>query len=167
MQRSLELFSQWLAQSSLSVGIQEAGWVVPSTQTVHILAIATLASSALFLSLRVLASGRLDASSRESDRRFLPVIWGSLAVLAVSGLLLIVAEPPRALLNPAFWLKMSLLASASVLYAVYHWPLRKNADFWRVSARRWQLTRTGAALSLALWTGVILSGRWIAYVQGG
>jgi hypothetical protein len=165
MKSSIDAFSQWLSQTSFSVAIQEAGFVVPATQTLHILAIAALASSALFLSVRVLASGRLDASSRDTDRRFLPVVWWALAVLFVSGVVLIVAEPARALLNPAFWLKMALLSAASLLYGIYQWPLRRNADFWRASVPRWRVTRTCAALSLALWAGVILSGRFIAYVQ--
>lgn len=165
MSRFIDTFCQQLAQTSLSNAIQEASWAVPTTQTLHILAVAALASSALFLSVRLLASGRLDESAYRVDVRFLPVLWSSLALLFVTGVVLIIAEPVRALLNPVFWLKMSLLTAASALYVIYQWPLRRNVDFWRASAQRWRLTRAFAAVSLALWTGVILSGRWIAYVQ--
>ena len=46
---TLNEICHWIDQTALSQWIQIAGWVVPTVQTIHILAIAVVASSALML----------------------------------------------------------------------------------------------------------------------
>jgi hypothetical protein len=86
------------------------------------------------------------------------------ALLALSGSLLIVAEPERSLTNPVFGVKLALLTAALIATCVLQRGFQENADFWdRTSA----LQRTGravAAVSLLLWSGVVLAGRLIAYL---
>ena len=52
--QALDRFCSWLEQTPLSQAIQSAGWVVPTVQTIHILAIAAVLSSVLMLDLRLL-----------------------------------------------------------------------------------------------------------------
>ena len=96
---ALDRFCGWLEQTPLSQAIQGAGWIVPSVQTIHILAIAAVMSSALMLALRL-------------EGRYRRVIWWSLPVLLATGMVMIVGEPARSLANPVFQLKMLLLLSA-------------------------------------------------------
>ncbi|MET0390031.1 MAG: DUF6644 family protein [Polyangiales bacterium] len=156
--------SDTLERSQLSHTLQATAWVVPTVQTVHILSVATVISSALFVSLRLFGISGKDLSTSQVALRFLPQIWWTLPVLFVSGSLLIIAEPARSLQNPAFWLKMSLLVAASVLTAVYQWPLHHRGEFWDCTGSRAAIAKLLAGLTLGLWIGVILAGRWIAYV---
>jgi hypothetical protein len=96
--------------------------------------------------------------------RFLPWIWYALAVLVLTGSLLIIGEPGRSLMNPAFGLKMLMLLVVASLTAVLQRPLAADAAFWDASAQRRALARGIAVLSLALWSGIVFAGRWIAYV---
>src|SRR5712671_5180036 len=100
--RALDSFCAWLEQTPLSQTIQSAGWIVPAVQTIHILAIAAVVSSALMIALR-------------SDTRLRQVIWWALPVLLATGIVMIIGEPVRSLANPVFQLKMALLASALVV----------------------------------------------------
>jgi hypothetical protein len=161
----LDHLSVWLSETSLSVTLQSTGWLVPAIQSVHILSIAALIGAALALTLHVLGAGGRDLAPGDAAARFLPVIWWALPILLVSGVLLIVAEPARSLKNPMFGLKMALLLGATVLTLGYQLALRRDPTFWSASRARTWLRRSLALLSLLLWTGVILSGRWIAYVQ--
>ena len=52
--RSLNAICVWIDQTPLSQAIQVTNWVVPTVQTVHILAIAVVASSALMVDLRLI-----------------------------------------------------------------------------------------------------------------
>jgi hypothetical protein len=161
---NMAALSNQLEQTSLSHVLQETAWAVPSIQTVHILSVATVISSSLFVSLHVLGISGRDLTTRQVTSRFLPVLWWTLPVLLITGASLIVAEPARSLQNPAFYLKMGLLLGASLTTLAYQLPMHFRADFWQQSALRIVSTKLLAIASLALWSSVILAGRWIAYV---
>lgn len=139
--------------------------MVPLVQTVHILAIGAVIGSGLMIALRTLGWVAPDQSLASTNLRFLRVIWWSLPVLLVSGLLMISAEPARSLENPAFALKMALLLLSVIVNLCYQAPLLHNPDFWELSTRRRRVGQLIAFVSLALWVGVIFSGRFIAYVE--
>jgi hypothetical protein len=161
----LEPFCTWLAATPLSQTIQSVEWVIPAVQTVHILAVAAVITSALMIDLRLLGIGWQRQTLAMTARRFLPFIWWALPILAASGAVLIVAEPARALQNPVFFLKMGLLLLAAGVTLACQIPLRIDAAFWELSERRRQLARLIAVASLPLWVAIIFAGRWIAYVQ--
>ena len=54
MKQLLNSICIWIDQTALSQAIQTASWVVPSVQTVHILAIAAVMGAAMMISLRLL-----------------------------------------------------------------------------------------------------------------
>jgi hypothetical protein len=163
---SLDGFCNWLGATSTSQTIQTVGWIIPAVQTVHILAVAAVVSSALMLDLRLLGLRGVDQPLAAVARRFLPFIWWSLPVLLVSGALLITAEPTRSLENPVFILKMGLLLAAASVTLACQLPLRRNPGFWDLSGARKRTARLIAVASIPLWVAIIFAGRWIAYVQG-
>lgn len=161
---SVRALSVWLGHTMLSTQLQGATWVIPMIQTVHILAVAVAIASAFLLDLRVMS---VFATGERSDRvakRLLPWAWGAIAVLAMSGSLLIVAEPARCLQNVAFWVKMVMLISALTTTWVLHSGIRRAFAFWEFSQRRRLTAKIIAGASMLLWSGVVLAGRWIAYL---
>jgi hypothetical protein len=160
---ALGRFCQWLEQTGPSQFIQSAGWVVPSVQTVHILAISAVAGSALILNLRLMGVLGTGQSVQSVSKRFAPVIWWSLPVLLTTGTILTIGEPGRELLNPAFRIKMLLILAAMALLAFFQARLSRDPGRYDGGAGR------GAAFSIALpslllWTGIVFAGRLIAYV---
>jgi hypothetical protein len=160
---SLDRFCLWLEQTPLSQVIQSTPWIVPSVQTVHILAIAMVIASAFMLNLRLLGVVGLDQPVTRVSARFLPVIWWALPVLLVTGAIMIIGEPARALKNPIFQLKMALLIAAMATTALYQFGFDYNGPRHDSS----QSSRTRLFLiavpSIALWTAIVFCGRWIAY----
>ena len=67
-------FSKWLAATSLSHTIQTTGWVIPTLQTIHILSVAVVFSSAVLVDLRLWRLLNRDVPLPEITRRFLPTI---------------------------------------------------------------------------------------------
>jgi hypothetical protein len=96
-------------------------------------------------------------------RRFFPWLWWALALLLLSGTVLITAEPGRSLTNWVFQLKMLLVIAAVVLTCLFQQPLRKDAGYWQKSAARRRYAGAIAIVSLCVWVGIVFSGRWIAY----
>jgi len=152
-------FSDWLSATAFSQAIQVTSWAIPGIQTVHIAALATLFACALVLALRFAGRGLAAEPLHQLAARFVPAIWLLLLVLLVSGALLITAEPGRTITNPVFYLKMIMLALVAAI------------TLWLGRAARRELERPSslhvfaAALTIVLWAGIIVAGRFIAYVE--
>jgi hypothetical protein len=157
--------SKWLSATSLSGEIQTTGWLIPAVQTIHIVAVAVLFSSVILVDLRLLRVLLRDVPLADVARRFLPVIWPVLLVLLVSGSVLIIGEPRRALVNTTFYLKMTLLLVGIVLTAGLQWSFAST--FWDKGKARRVAGWIAAGLSILVWCGILIAGRWIAYTQVG
>jgi hypothetical protein len=164
---ALSEFSKWLAATPLSHIIQTTKWIIPALQTIHILSVAVVFSSAVLVDLRLWRLLNRDVPLPEMARRFLPTIWPVLLVLLITGSLLIIGEPKRSLLNSAFYLKMALLAAAIVLTAWLQWSLSSSPNFWDKDRGRRMAGQLAATLSILVWCGILFAGRWIAYTQAG
>jgi len=156
---NLITFSAWLSSTALSQLIQSTSWAIPGIQLVHILCLATLFALALNFSLRIAGRGLAAEPLRSLAGRFVPAIWICLVLLLLTGTLLIIAEPDRTITNPAFYIKMTLLVVAIGL------------TVWLAAvARRENQIPTAvhvaaATLSMLIWAGIIVAGRYIAYVE--
>lgn len=167
MNAALGEFCKWLAATPLSNTIQTTGWIIPALQTIHILSVAVLFSSAVLVDLRIWRVLERDVPLGEVARRFLPAIWPVLLILLITGSLLIVGEPRRSLLNSTFYLKMALLAVAILLTAGLQRSISSSPNFWDRDRGRRIAGKLAATASLLVWCGILFAGRWIAYTQAG
>src|ERR1700761_7541567 len=119
-----EQFIRWLDGTSLSQLFKVTDWLVPFVQSVHILAIGVVFSSSVIVLLRVAAMSGRDVQVTALNRRLLPWIWWSLLVLLITGIILIIAEPGRALTNPFFFAKIGLIAVFVILARYYQVAVR-------------------------------------------
>jgi tryptophan-rich sensory protein len=163
MARMLDELSSWLEHTSVSETIQSISWIVPTVQTIHILAITVVAGSVLMINLRLIGVFAADQPLKDVSSRFLPFVWCSLLVLLATGAIMIIGEPPRSLKNPAFQLKMMLLVAALIVTGIFQLLLRRDPAFGDARSGRRGAAATIAVLSMLLWTGIIFAGRWIAY----
>jgi hypothetical protein len=164
MEALLIAFSKWLGSTELSHTIQTVTWIIPTLQTIHILCVAIVFSSAVLVDLRIFRLFERDEPMREIARRFLPPIWPVLLVLLLTGSLLIIGEPRRSLVNTTFYLKMALLLVAILLTAVLQRTVLSSPGFLE---NRQVAGRVLATLSILVWCGILFAGRWIAYTQAG
>jgi len=133
-------------------------------QSVHILAIAIVFTSATMVDLRMLGVIGRDRPTAAYATRYLPWIWPTLVVLLLTGSVLIIGEPARSLQNPAFQLKMLLLILAMVSTFLLQRPMGRDPAYWELSGGRKATAALLALITLLLWVGIIFCGRWIAYI---
>jgi hypothetical protein len=164
---ALSGFSKWLAATPLSHTIQTTGWIIPALQTIHILSVAAVFSSAILVDLRIWRLLDRDVPLPDVARRFLPTIWMVLLILLVTGSLLIIGEPRRSLLNSTFYLKMALLAVAILLTAGLQRSISSSPNSWDKGLTQRIAARFAATVSILVWCGILFAGRWIAYTQAG
>lgn len=165
MLESLRSFTDWLAQTPLSLVIQNVSWVIPTIQTVHIVCIAIVISATFLVSFRVLGVFDTAEPIAKLSNRFLSWVWWALVVLLISGALLVIGEPGRSLMNPVFGLKMLMLIIVAILTLVLQKPLAAEAGYWDASGQRRAVAKSIAVVSIALWSCIVFAGRWIAYVE--
>jgi hypothetical protein len=91
-------------------------------------------------------------------RRAHPVVLSSLAVMALTGLAMLLADLESLAVAPVFWIKMGLVALLLLNgSAMLHLERRMASPPLR-SRREWSRLRRASALSLALWLTVVLLG---------
>jgi uncharacterized protein DUF6644 len=156
-------FAQWLSQTSLSLAIQTHEWVIPTIQSIHIVAIGVVLTSVFMIDLRVLGYGGRDQTLAQTADRFGPWLSWALGVLLVTGALMVVGEPMRELLAFSFWFKMALVLAGTIIAAAFQVALRRNEQAWETSMGRRGSVRSLAILTLFIWVGIVFLGRFIAY----
>jgi hypothetical protein len=158
----MNAFLDWVGQTRFSLYFGEAAWAIPTIQAVHIMAIAVVLFSGLWLDMRVLGVVGRGQSFLALSRRFAPWIWWGVLVLALTGVLLMIAEPTRAITNSYFQIKMALLAVVAALTWAMAAGAKAEAPLWTAPETR-LLPKLVAVISLLLWAAIVTAGRWIAY----
>jgi hypothetical protein len=153
----------WLSKTPLSALVDSSIWIAPIVQTTHILAIAGTFVSVLMICLRIFRLAGRPGDMAQAVARFAPWIWWGLLVLLATGLILIIGEPARELLNPAFWTKMALVVVAALIALGFQDQVRRHAAQWSLEPHGAPAIRAGAVGVMVLWCVIIMLGRWIAY----
>ncbi|WLH43684.1 DUF6644 family protein [Pseudomonas beijingensis] len=159
---SSELIIAWIYASPLSTAIRDMSWVVPTVQSVHIVAIAVIFGAAVISDLRLAGVFATDESMGGVVRRYFPWMRAALIVLLLSGLVMVIGEPDRVLVNTTFWLKMFLVVAVFTLTWSVRRPLLRVVGPAQGADEKPPI-KALAWLSIALWCVVIFCGRWIAY----
>jgi hypothetical protein len=156
-------FAEWLSQTSLSLAIQTHEWVIPTVQSIHIVAIGVALGSVFMINLRILGWAERDQTLAQTSARFGPWLVWALCLLLVTGAAMIVGEPVRELLALSFWLKMGLIAILTVVALVFRQSLRQHQDHWETTLVKHRGIKALALVTLLIWVGVVVLGRLIAY----
>ena len=118
----------------------ENSWIFPIVESVHVIGLAAFVGTVVLGDLKTLGLSRSDT------RGLTRWTHAGLAVMLLTGAAMFFSDTTRYLHNPAFRVKVALL----VLTLVAHFTLRRSGS------------RFAAALSLTLWTCVVLAARAIA-----
>jgi hypothetical protein len=156
-------FADWLAATSLSQAFQDHAWVIPTSQSIHILAVSVVFASVLMINLRLLGIVTRGRSVSQLSNSLLPWIWRGLAVLLFTGIVQTVAEPVRQFVTPVFWAKMVMILIVVTMTTLYAKAVRRNALLWDADSSRPASAAVLAAISTLLWLAIIVCGRFIGY----
>jgi len=153
-------FLIWLESTPLHNWIVESPSLLafPGILALHAIGMGFAAGLSAAIDLRIL--GVAPVVPLHEMRRLLPILWTGFWLNAASGVLLLIGYPTKALTNPVFFLKLTLIAIAMVLVSRITRHLQPDADAAVISPAR--LKRL-AVVSLACWAGAVTAGRLLAY----
>lgn len=159
----LSRFVAWLAATEGSIALHESLYMYPLVESAHVIGIMLFAGTVAMVDLRLLGRVFTDTPVSEMTARILPWTVVGFAVMAVTGVLLFYAIPVRTYHSVWFRLKLVLLVAAAINICLSHRRAQRDRARWdrdRIPPRG---ARLSAAISLAVWAGVIVAGRMIAY----
>ncbi len=168
--RAMNAVFLWLEETALSIWIRESTsvFVFPSILTAHAIGMAFAVGVNAAMALRL--AGVAPGVPMGEMRRFVPVMWIGFWVNTVSGVLLLIGYPTKALTNPVFYLKIALITIGMWLFTKMARHMFGDAPAATLSPTlsRGQADprRSGrrlAVASLVCWAAAITAGRMLAY----
>ena len=158
-QSALTDLCYYLESTPFSLYLQNHFWAVPTMQTLHILAIASVLVASLLIDFRIIGLHGKSEPIATVITRYRSLVWVALPILLVTGCIMIISEPARSLTNLIFQLKMVMLLLVILITLHLQKTYPKNALHKGANA----FNRILAICSLLLWSGIVSAGRWIAY----
>ena len=158
---AIPLIFKTIEESGLSSWIRDspsifAFWFILSF---HAIGMGLLVGASVIIDLRILGVAR--GLPLAPLKGLYSIIWIGFGIQVVSGVLLLIAYPTKALTNPDFYLKLILIGLAIAVVRML-----KNRVFNDSSLSEHAMMMKGRSLavwSLVLWIGVVTAGRFLAY----
>ena len=153
---------QWLYDLSLSGTIRNAFWAFPIIECIHIYSMIALISLFAVFDLRLMGFAISSKNRRpisEFARVVLRWVWIPIATNIVTGILMFAPNAVEYSKNPAFQIKILLI----VIGLIYHIPLVVKATRWNEGTEMPLGMKLLSVSAVAIWAGVIVASRWIAY----
>lgn len=151
----------WLSTTPVAAALKASGTLYLVVNAAHILSIGLVVGAILPLDLRLVGLIRAAPIAAVGPLLSRTAATGVVAALA-TGLCLFSVRPQEYAANPAFLVKVALLAlgivNALVLHARGAWQAAMATD----SAP--PALRMQALFSMVIWVGAVLAGRWIAFI---
>ena len=155
---------KWLEDSSIGSSVRESLWLFPAIETIHLLGMAVLFTTIAAFDLRLLGLALRGTPVQESARSLFPWAWAAFAVQVITGALLFSSEATKMAVNPAFRLKMLLIALAGLHSLLFRLTAWRDMPDWVAPAFTPIRAKLIGLTSLALWIGVVAAGRWIGFI---
>src|SRR5688500_10021286 len=140
---------RWLESSAVAVAMRQWLWLYPTVEIVHILGFVILVGAAAMFDLRLLGVSR-QLPVTDMARHLLR--WARLSLLMVvpSGFLMFMAHATEMAANPAFRLKLLLIAAALFNASSFHRGPFKGVTNWNQNRAIPATAKVAAILSLVL-----------------
>jgi len=145
-------FSTWIRESPSTF----AYWFF---LTIHALGMGMAVGASMVIDFRILGIAR-DMPLSPLKGLYV-IIWTGFWIQVASGILLLIAYPTKAMMNPDFYIKLTLIGIAVAVMRMMH--RRVFSDESMNEATMMSKGRTLAICSLILWVGVVTAGRLLAY----
>jgi hypothetical protein len=156
---SLLVFFQWCEASGIGETIRKSSWLFPVIEAIHLLGLGVIGGAVLVVDLRLLGLGLRRQSAAQLTRDAQPWLVGSLVLMIITGGLLFLSEAIKCYYHDAFWFKMSCL----FLAIVFTFTIQRKVIMTDESRLRPVWSKIVAIVSVFLWAGVGIGGRWIGF----
>ncbi len=160
---NLRSLFEWADALPSSIAMRESLYAFPGLLTAHVVALAMFAGLVAMMDLRLLGVAYKTTPFSEVQARLFPWQMVGMVLSFATGLLLFYSQPLRYYGKVLYWVKMGLLVLAAINAMLFHYTTYRSVDKWDADGSPPFAARVAGALSLALWGGIIMTGRLTAY----
>ncbi|MDP6652784.1 MAG: hypothetical protein QGF90_11870 [Gammaproteobacteria bacterium] len=139
-------------------------WLFPFLESIHVIAAAMVVGFILWVDLRLLGLAANRYPITTLNRELVPWTWGAFAIAITTGLGMFITRAASHVINPAFQSKMVLLMLAGINMAYFHFRVYRNIEQCDGVVNTPTRLKITGSLSLFLWAGVMLAGRWMGHI---
>ena len=158
-----EATMDWLAAQPGSIALHESLYAYTWIETAHVLGITLFVGTIAMVDLRLLGLAFRRTPVSTMNARILPWTVAGFALMIATGVALFYAIPVRSFHSLWFRAKVLLMLVAGINVFVFHARVERGRHHWDTTPTPPMGARLSAAVSLAVWAGVIVTGRMIAY----
>ena len=153
----------WLSETKWSIALLESLYMYPWIESAHVLSICFFIGILLFVDLRLMGVAFTKLPISEMNKKVLPWSLFGFGLMMLTGFLLFYAIPVRSYQNIFFRFKVILILVAGLNAFLFHRQMKLEGMNWDEGKSIPKSVHLKAVASLVLWSGVIISGRMIAY----
>jgi len=153
---------EWIGNTSVSVGIRESIWTYPIIESAHVLGLTLFLGLLLLWDTRLLGFVLRRVPVSALWRQLFPWIAFGAIIITISGTLLFWSDPVKFYGNVFFRIKVVALILAAANALAYHLGIERRLVEWDTATTP-RAAKIAGATSIAVWTLIVVVGRFIAY----
>ncbi|MDR2215132.1 MAG: hypothetical protein LBE59_04745 [Nevskiaceae bacterium] len=157
------LFCAALQNSGLAQWINTTRGVYTIIECVHVIAITLVFGAILVIDLRLLGVASNNRPFSSVSRDLLRWCWIGFVIAALTGAMLFLPNAISIGQNRQFWIKMALIVVAGINMMIFELVTARSVAVWDNTLPTPVAARVSAALSILLWTAVIVFGRLVGF----
>jgi len=158
---------QSIESSGIGEWLRSTEIAMPIVNSLHVLCIVLVYGSILVVDLRLLGLRDRARAVTAVSTEMLRLTWAAFAGAVVTGAMFFAANASTYWFNNAFRFKMLAILLAGINMLVFQFVTYRKVEAWDRNASPPGAARLAGALSLLIWTAVIVLGRVIGFTKGG
>ncbi len=152
-----------LEASGLATKIRDSVFLFPMIESTHVIGLALVFGTIAIIDLRLLGIASTQRSFQRMASDILKWTWGAFALTALTGSLMFITNASVYYHNFYFRTKMLLLALTGINMLFFELTAGRTIHKWDQAPSAPRAGKAVAALSLAMWIGIICVGRLIGF----
>jgi hypothetical protein len=152
-----------LEASGIATAIRNSLYLFPLIESAHVIGLTLVFGTILIIDLRLLGLASTSRSFSAIASDVFTWTWLAFAVTVTTGALMFVTNASTYYGNTYFRAKMALLVLSGLNMLAFELTARRSVRSWDRHAAAPVAGKTVAAISLAIWIGVIFLGRWVGF----
>jgi cytochrome b subunit of formate dehydrogenase len=154
---------EYVDQLPTSIAIRESQYFSPYLTVSHVFVMELVAGLVLMMDLRLMGLANMRTPFTELQRRLFPWQMFGMALAGITGVTLAYSDPMRFYSNIFFWMKMLMLVLAALNAMAFHYTTYYSVATWDSAPTPPLGAKMSGAISVILWSMIILAGRLIPY----
>jgi hypothetical protein len=163
MQMDVAAVLKTLEDSGLAARIRDSVFLFPMIESTHVIGLSLVFGTIGIIDLRLLGIASAQRSFQRMASDILKWTWGAFALTTLTGVLMFITNASVYYHNFFFRTKMLLLLLSGINMLVFELTAGRTIHGWDSAPSAPRTGKAVAALSLAIWIGIICMGRLIGF----